>query len=95
MFDWKKDVWVKDWKKESNIKKYEDGVFKMERIIKCVAVFAKKLKENDDYHNVVIIAVSRRLCANIVKSYLQPWRIRSKINVFSWKKVLFSKADVW
>jgi hypothetical protein len=44
----------------------------MERIIKCVAVFAKKLKENDDYHNVVIIAVSRRLCANIVVSYLQP-----------------------
>ena len=55
----------------------------------------EKIKENDDYHNVVIIAVSRRLCVHIVKSHPQPWRIRSKRNVFSWKKVLFSKADVW
>ena len=90
----KKDVWVKDWKKESNTKRYEDDVSKIERIIKCVAVFPKKIKENDDFHNVVIIAVSRRLCVNIVKSYPQPWRIRSKRDVVSWKKVLFPKADV-
>ena len=50
-------------------KRYEDGVSKIDRIIKCVAVFAKKIKENDDYHNVVIIAVSRRLCVHIVKSH--------------------------
>lgn len=95
MFDWKKDVCAKDWKKESNIKRYEDDVSKLKRIIKCVAVFIpKKIKENDDFHNVVIIAVSRRLCVNIVKSYPQPWRILSKRDVVSWKKVLFPKADV-